>query len=216
MVATRIYLLDDQTILRAGLRTLLNQQDDLIVVGEAGEARQAIGQIEELQPDVVLLDITMPGLSGIDAIPMIRKCSRRTRIVMLTHHEGQTFVNQSLKAGADGYLSKDSEPEELALAVRSVHRGNAYISPKVADALVSQVRGGITATESGIQTLTPREREVFQLLAVGQSNKEVATALGMSLGTAKKHRENLQRKLEVNSAAELARIAIREGLLSSD
>jgi DNA-binding NarL/FixJ family response regulator len=216
MVATRIYLLDDQTILRAGLRTLLNQQDDLIVVGEAGEARQAIGQIEELQPDVVLLDITMPGLSGIDAIPMIRKCSRRTRIVMLTHHEGQTFVNQSLKAGADGYLSKDSEPEELALAVRSVHRGNAYISPKVADALVSQVRGGIGATESGIQTLTPREREVFQLLAVGQSNKEVANALGMSLGTAKKHRENLQRKLEVNSAAELARIAIREGLLSSD
>ena len=216
MVATRIYHLDDQTILRAGLRTLLNQQDDLIVVGEAGEARQAIGQIEELQPDVVLLDITMPGLSGIDAIPMIRRCSRRTRIVMLTHHEGQTFVNQSLKAGADGYLSKDSEPEELALAVRSVHRGNAYISPKVADALVSQVRGGIGATESGIQTLTPREREVFQLLAVGQSNKEVANALGMSLGTAKKHRENLQRKLEVNSAAELARIAIREGLLSSD
>ena len=216
MVATRIYLLDDQTILRAGLRTLLNQQDDLIVVGEAGEARQAIGQIEELQPDVVLLDITMPGLSGIDAIPMIRRCSRRTRIVMLTHHEGQTFVNQSLKAGADGYLSKDSEPEELALAVRSVHRGSAYISPKVADALVSQVRGGIGATESGIQTLTPREREVFQLLAVGQSNKEVANALGMSLGTAKKHRENLQRKLEVNSAAELARIAIREGLLSSD
>lgn len=216
MASLRVYLLDDQAILRAGFRSLINQYDDLLVVGESGEARHAIGQIEELEPDVVLLDITMPGLSGIDAIPMIRKACPRAKIVMLTHHEGQTFVDQALRAGADGYVSKDSDPEELALSLRSVSRGDAYISPKVAGALVNHVRGVGGQQSNGLQALTPREREVFQLLALGKSNKEVAASLDMSLGTAKKHRENLQRKLEVNSAAELARIAIREGLLSSD
>ena len=119
MPSIRVYLLDDQAILRAGFRSLINQYDDLMVVGESGEARHAVGQIEELQPDVVLLDITMPGLSGIDAIPLIRKAAPKVRIVMLTHHEGQSFVDQALRLGADGYVSKDSEPEELALALRS-------------------------------------------------------------------------------------------------
>lgn len=213
-----VYLLDDQAILRAGFRSLLEAMPEIHVVGDAGEARGALGEIEELRPDVVLLDITMPGLSGIDAIPMIRKISKRTRIVMLTHHEGQTFVDQSLRAGADGYLSKDSEPAEMSLAIKAVHRGDPYISPKVAGALLNQVRGGASGTGpkgTGIASLTPREREVFQLLAIGKSNKEVARELGMSLSTAKKHRENLQRKLQVSSAAELARLAIREGLLST-
>lgn len=214
----RVYLLDDQAILRAGFRSLLDETPGIEVVGDSGEARAAVEDIEEIRPDVVLLDITMPGLSGIDAIPMIRKVSPRTRIVMLTHHEGQTFVDQSLKAGADGYLSKDSDPEEMALAIRAVQRGDAYVSSKVSGALVNQVRGGDSGMGphgTGVSSLTPREREVFQLLAVGKSNKEVAHQLGMSLSTAKKHRENLQRKLRVSSAAELARIAIREGLLNT-
>ena len=136
---------------------------------------------------------------------------------MLTHHEGQTFVDQALRAGAEGYLSKDSDPAEITLALRAVARGDAYVSPKVSASLVNQVRGGDKGggpDASGVGSLTPREREVFQLLAVGKSNKEVAHALDMSLSTAKKHRENLQRKLRVGSAAELARIAIREGLLN--
>ena len=214
----RVYLLDDQAILRAGFRSLLSDVEGIEVVGDSGDARVAIEAIERLRPEVVLLDITMPGLSGLDAIPMIRKASPRTRIVMLTHHEGQTFVDQALKAGADGYLSKDSDPAEMGLAVRAVHRGDPYVSPKVSGALINQVRGlesGSAAQGSGIGSLTPREREVFQLLAVGKSNKEVAHDLDMSLSTAKKHRENLQRKLRVSSAAELARIAIREGLLNS-
>ncbi|MCP3919778.1 MAG: response regulator transcription factor [bacterium] len=212
-----VYLLDDQAILRAGFRSLLDRMNQLQVVGDSGDARKALGEIEELRPDVLLLDITMPGLSGIDAIPMIRKASPRTKIVMLTHHEGQTFVDQALKAGAEGYLSKDSDPNEMGLAIESVHRGDPFISPKVASTLVSQVRGtpgGPAAAGAGVSSLTPREREVFQLLAIGKSNKEVAHALSMSLGTAKKHRENLQRKLDCGSAAELARIAIREGLLN--
>jgi DNA-binding NarL/FixJ family response regulator len=165
---------------------------------------------------VVVLDITMPGLSGLDLLPMVRKTLPRARVVMLTHHEGETFVQQALEAGAEGYLSKDSDPSELALAIQAVHRGDPYVSPRVASGLVRGMRGGgERPPRSRLEGLTPREREVFQLLAVGKSNKEVATELDMSLGTAKKHRENLQRKLSCNSAAELARLAIREGLLEA-
>ena len=211
----RIYLIDDQTMLRAAFRSLLAANADLEVVGDSGDAREAIGQVGDARPDVVLLDISMPGLSGLDAIGPLRKAWPRVRILMLTHHEGETFVEQALEGGADGYLSKDSDEAELVLAIRAVHRGQPYLSPRVAGGLVGRARVGPSAPPgvSRIGSLTPREREVFQLLALGKANKEVARALGISLGTAKKHRENLQRKLDCHSAAELARLAIREGLL---
>ena len=218
MTDIKVYLIDDQAMIRAAFRNLLAQRDGLQVVGDNGDARKALTELPELSPDVVLLDITMPGLSGLDAIRQIRKIVPKTRIVMLTHHEGQTFVEQALQAGAEGYLSKDSDEAELALAVEAVHRGDPYVSPKVSGGLITQVRGkqaGTPAPASQLGSLTPREREVFQLLAVGRCNKEVARELDMSLGTAKKHRENLQRKLDCHSAAELARLAIREGLLST-
>jgi DNA-binding NarL/FixJ family response regulator len=210
-----VYLVDDQNMLRAAFRSLLAHDERFAVVGDSADARAAIERIRELRPDVVLLDITMPGLSGIDAIAPIRKACTKARVLMLTHHEGETFVEQALQAGADGYLSKDSEPAELALAIQAVHRGQPYVSPKVAGGLVSRTRHkeGEPAAGSRVGSLTPREREVFQLLALGKSNKEVARQLGLSLGTAKKHRENLQRKLACQSTAELARLAIREGLL---
>jgi DNA-binding NarL/FixJ family response regulator len=215
--AIRIYLVDDQSMIRAGFRSLLVRDDRFQIVGDSGDPRSAIEAIGKLKPDVVLLDISMPGLSGIDAIAMIRKVHPKARVVMLTHHEGESFVSQALSAGADGYLSKDSEQAELVLAIESVHRGNAFISPKVAGSLLRrggpQEPGAPMATR--IDSLTPREREVFQLLALGKSNKEIARALSMSLGTAKKHRENLQRKLNCHSTAEMALLAIREGLMSS-
>lgn len=214
----RIYLIDDQAMIRAAFRSLLAEHRSLTVVGDEADARRGVEAIAELRPDVVLLDITMPGLSGLDAIALVRRVSPRSRIVMLTHHEGQAFVEQALRAGADGYLSKDSDATELVLAVRAVHRGDPYVSPKVSGGLVSRLRAGDAAVpepQGALAALTPREREVFQLLALGKSNKEVASALGTSLGTAKKHRENLQRKLDCHSAAELARVAIREGLLST-
>lgn len=214
----RVYLIDDQSMVRAAFKTLLNQQAGLTVVGECGDARAAFADLPQIRPDVILLDITMPGLSGIDAISKIRKIVPRAKIVMLTAHEGQTFVEQALRAGAEGYLSKDSNESELALAIQAVHRGDPYVSPRVSGGLVNQVRGtigGAPAPASQLGSLTPREREVFQLLAVGLCNKEVARDLAISLGTAKKHRENLQRKLDCHSAAELARLAIREGLLST-
>jgi DNA-binding NarL/FixJ family response regulator len=214
----RVYLVDDQSIIRAAVRSLLDRREEFEVVGDSGDARHALEEIVELRPDILLLDITMPGLSGLDAIPQVRRVSPKTKIVMLTHHEGNAFVEQALKAGAEGYLSKDSEEAELALAIQAVHAGNAYVSPKVSRALVGQLRGasGFSDTAPGsLVALTPREREVFQLLALGRCNKEVAKELDVSLGTAKKHRENLQRKLDCHSSAELARLAIREGLLAT-
>jgi DNA-binding NarL/FixJ family response regulator len=170
-----------------------------------------------LKPHVAILDITMAGMSGIDAVAPLKKASPGTRVLMASQHEGMKFVQQALQAGADGYLSKDSEPEELGLAIESIHRGDSYLSPKVANGIMARaVRGEapIASDVSALAVLTPREREVFQLLALGKANKEVAAQLSLSLGTVKKHRENLQRKLDCHSAAELARLAIREGLLN--
>lgn len=212
----RLLLVDDQNMLRAAFRSLLVQNERFEVVGDCGDAREGIQLVQELLPDVVMLDISMPGLSGIDAIAPMRKAHPRVRILMLTHHEGESFVDQAMRAGADGYLSKDSEPAELALAVESVRDGRPYLSPKVSSGLVAGIRRGEAGTPpavSRLEGLTPREREVFQLLALGRSNKEVARELDMSLGTAKKHRENLQRKLDCHSTAEIARLAIREGLM---
>jgi DNA-binding NarL/FixJ family response regulator len=214
----KVYLVDDQAMIRAAVKSFLGQRERFEVVGSSGDARKALDEIYALRPDVIVLDITMPGLSGLDAIPLIRKAVPKARVVMLTHHEGETVVEQALRAGAEGYLSKDSDPAELALAIEAVHRGDPFVSPKVAAGLVTGFRAGRdgqSAPRSRLGILTPREREVFQLLALGKSNKEVAVALEMSLGTAKKHRENLQRKLQCNSAAELARLAIREGLLQA-
>ena len=214
--AIKIYLVDDQAMIRAAFKSLLAQSERFEVLGDEGDPRAAIGEILALEPDIVLMDITMPGLSGIDAVGQLRKQGSRSKVVMLTHHEGESFVEQALKAGADGYLSKDSDPAELFLALEAVMRGDPFLSPKVSAALVARTRSagnGEPAPRSRLDSLTPREREVFQLLALGHSNKEVARDLGMSLGTAKKHRENLQRKLDCHSAAELARFAIREGLL---
>jgi len=212
-----IVLIDDQAIVRAAFKSLLERTVHFKVVGDAGDARAGIELVQQLRPDVVVLDITMPGLSGIDAVTPLKKASPHTRVLMASQHEGMKFVQQALQAGADGYLSKDSEPEELALAIESVRRGDSYLSPKVANGVMARaVRGEMPALgdTNSLAILTPREREVFQLLAVGKANKEVAAMLGLSLGTVKKHRENLQRKLDCHSAAELARLAIREGLLN--
>jgi DNA-binding NarL/FixJ family response regulator len=214
----KVFLVDDQNILRAAFKSLLGRSERIVVVGDSGDARAAIESIALLLPDVVLLDISMPGLSGLDAIRPIREAHPRVRIVMLTHHEGESFVDQAMRAGADGYLSKDSDPTELTLGIEAVYEGRSYLSPKVAGGLVAKMRRGEPIQPSGtsrMSSLTAREREVFQLLALGKSNKDVARELHISLGTAKKHRENLQRKLDCHSTAELARLAIREGLMQS-
>ncbi len=216
--AIRVFLVDDQAMIRASFRSLLARDARFEVVGDSGDPRVAVDMIGELRPDVVLLDISMPGLSGIDAIPLLKRCCPRVKIVMLTHHEGESFVQQALRAGAVGYLSKDSDPVELTLALESVTRGNMFLSPRVTGGMLDHRprHGQATgAPESRLASLTAREREVLQLLALGKTNKEVATALQITVGTAKKHRENLQRKLDCHSAAEMAVLSIKEGLLET-
>jgi DNA-binding NarL/FixJ family response regulator len=213
--AITIVLIDDQAIIRAAFRSLIERIPGLTVVGDAGDARSGIELVGRVRPDLVVLDITMPGLSGIDAVAPLKKASPHTKVLMASQHEGRKFVQQALQAGADGYLSKDSDPAELGLAIESIHRGDSYLSQKVASAVMTGAMHGPAANEaSALGVLTPRERDVFQLLALGKANKEIASMLDLSLGTVKKHRENLQRKLDCHSAAELARLAIREGLLS--
>jgi DNA-binding NarL/FixJ family response regulator len=214
----QIVLIDDQAIFRAAFKSLLERVPHFKVVATAGDARAGIEQVEKLRPHLVILDITMPGLSGLDAVAPLKKVSPTTKVLMASQHEGQKFVQEALRAGADGYLSKDSEPEELELAIESIHRGDSYLSPRVASGIMARALrgGGVTASEApALAALTPREREVFQLLAIGKANKEVAAMLNLSLGTVKKHRENMQRKLDCHSAAEIARLAIREGLLGA-
>lgn len=212
-----VILVEDQVLIRAAIRNYLQQCGHVEVLGECGDPREAVQRIRDTKPDVVLLDITMAGLSGIDAIPLIREVHPRVRILMLSHHEGESFVQQALKAGADGYLSKNCELEELMLALNAVHAGHGFISPRLTGGFLTQIRDEKRIELGGrMQALTQREREVFQLLALGRSNKEVARELDISVGTARKHREHLKRKLDCDSAAEMARLAIREGLLGAD
>lgn len=210
-----IFLVDDEAMVRAGLRALLEQSGPFEVVGESAGARDALRRLPELCPDLVILDITMQGLSGLDVVAPIKRLLPRTKVLMASQHENQEFVLQALRAGADGYISKSSDPRELALAIESIHHGESFVSPRVAGGLVDALRGGQQfASSTALDLLTPREREVFQLVALGRANKQIARELEISLATVKKHRENLQRKLDCHSAAELARLAIREGLLA--
>jgi len=211
---TTVYIIDDQLMIRRALRCLLEDCGSIHVIGDSGSAREALEEIERHAPQVVFLDITMPGLSGLDAIPLIKKISPEIRVLVLSHHESYSMIEQALTLGASGYLSKDSDPSELALAVTSVRSDNPYLSPRIARNLLHHRKAGnVFEAESAIDSLTPRERQVFQLLAIGKSNKEVANELVISLGTAKKHRENLKRKLSCPTTSDLVRLAIREGLL---
>ena len=218
MTDIRVYLVEDHSMIRAGFCNLLVNEEGFEVVGDNGDAREAIVEIGELLPDVILLDIGLPGLSGLDAIQLIRAASPKSGIVMLSNHEGQTFVDQALRAGANGYLSKNSGEAELLLALRAVHRGGVYVSPTVLAGPLAQLRRGAACASidsSRYASLTSVERAVFQQLVQGQANKEVARELDMSLAVVKKHRASLQGKLDCHSSADLARYAIREGLMPS-
>ncbi len=206
----RVYLVDDQAIIRAALRGSLGSRPEFEVVGDSGEPRAALAEIERLRPDVVILDLTMPGLSGLDLLPVIRRQLPGTRVVMLSHDEEESFLEKALKGGAEGVLSKDSDPAELAQALLAPQRGEPCVPPRVDGGLLrGQGNGSPRPATAQLAELTVRERQVFQLLALGRSDEEVATALDISLGTARKHREVMRRKLGCRSAAQLARLARR-------
>lgn len=214
---TRILLADDHGILREGLRALLQKQPDFEVVAEADDGRAAVKLAKELQPDVVIIDIAMPNLNGIEATRKILADLPETKVLALSMHSDKRFVTGILREGASGYLLKDSAFEELSLAIQTVCGGRKYLSPGIAGIVVEDVIQ--QAPQSGAPRptlLTHREREVLQLLAEGKATKEIAPQLNVSVKTIETHRKNIMDKLKIRNIAELTKYAIREGLTSLD
>jgi DNA-binding NarL/FixJ family response regulator len=214
---TRILLVDDHEIFLEGLRGLLERQVDMEVVGEARDGRAAVGAARELSPDVVIMDITMPGLNGIEATRLIVSESRQIRVVALSMHSTRRFMAEVLKAGACGYLLKESAVAELILAIRTVTSGKAYLSPRITDAVVDDyVRHVPTDRSAAFTSLSRREREVLQLVAEGKSTKEIAALLHVSVKTIEAHRAQVMDKLRIHSVAGLTKFAVSEGLTSPE
>lgn len=219
----KVLLVDDHQIVRDGLRSLLGKQMDIDVIGEAENGREALARVRELQPDVVVMDIGMRDLNGIDATRQLLDQNHGVAVVALSMHSDRRYISEMLAAGAAGYLLKDSAFDELAAAIRAVHAGRTYLSPSVAgtvvDDYVRRVSGG-GAQEGPAQqpgkALSPREREVLQLIAEGLSTKEIAAKLHLSVKTIETHRRQIMDKLGVYNIAGLIKYAVREGLSSLD
>lgn len=218
-VSMRILLADDHTLVRAGLRALLESLVEVSEVIETGDGRRALELVLERRPDVALLDIAMPGLNGLELTARIAREAPRVRVVILSMHSTPSHVAQALRAGAVGYLLKDSAAEELALALRAVARGETYLSPAISRQVVDGFLGRVaTPGDPGIdpEVLTPRQREILQLVAEGKSSKEVATLLGLSAKTVEAHRSQIMERLGIHDLAGLVRYAIRSGLVSAE
>jgi DNA-binding NarL/FixJ family response regulator len=209
----RVLIVDDHAILREGVRALLQLHPDLEVTGEASNGKEALEAVERLDPDVVLMDIAMPGLGGIEASLELKKLGRRARVLILSQYEDREYVRRLLKAGVSGYVLKKSAGSELANAIRAVHRGGLVLDPEVARTVMEE--GGASAPGSAdpYDALTDREKQVLKLVAEGRSNKEVADVLGISVKTAMTHREHVMEKLGVHNRTELVRFAIRKGVI---
>ena len=212
----RIVLADDHTILREGLRALLTADDEIVVVGEAQDGREAVRCVERLEPDLLLMDLSMPRMSGMDAIREIKKRYPDTRIIALTVHKTEEYLLTTLQAGADGYVLKDATHEELVMAIRNVMAGKSYLSPDVSEKVIEGYLVGKESSRSlsAWETLSQREREVLKLIAEGYKNKEIAEDLCISLKTVEKHRANLMKKLDLHNAAALTVYAVEKGLVN--
>lgn len=209
----RILIADDHGVLRAGLRTLLNAEPDMTVVGEAADGYDAVRLAEELCPDVVLLDISMPGPGGIEVTRRLRQRLPQTRVLILTVHEDESMLREALRVGAAGYITKRAVESELINAIHAVWRGDLYVHPTMTRALLRDLQPPIIPPESPHEPLTPREIEVLRLIAQGYTNRQIAEALSISVRTVETHRANLTAKLHLSSRVELVRYAREHGLL---
>lgn len=214
----KVLLADDQRLVRAGFRSILDDEDDITVVGEAGDGEQAVQLCRELRPDVVLMDIRMPGVDGLEAARRILSDHQldAVKVVILTTFDIDDYVYAALRAGATGFLLKDTEPEELIHAVRVAARGDALISPSVTRRLIAEFAGRVKAPEPGprLKSLTDREREVMELVAAGLTNDEIAARLVLSPATAKTHVSRIMTKLDVRDRSQLVVLAYESGLVS--
>ena len=215
---TKLLLVDDHAVVRSGLRMLLDGQADVEIVGEAGTASEAITAVSTLRPDVVLMDIGLPDMSGIDAAKEVKRLWPEVAVVALTIHEDQEYFFKMLEAGASGYVPKRAAPEELMTAIQVAASGEVYLYPSLAKLLVKDylTQAPAESEEKNMGDLTPREQEVLTLLADGDSNAEIAEKLSISPKTVSRHRENIMRKLTLHSRTELVKYAIRKGLIDLD
>lgn len=210
-----VLLVDDHQMFREGIRRLFESRDDLLVLGEAGDGRAAVRMVKELKPQVVVMDVSMPELNGIEATRQILLSCPGVKIVALSMHSDRRFVLKMLKAGAAGYLLKDSVFDELIRAIESVMHGKTYLSPEIAGLVLDDYRSlSQRSQDNDGSGLSPREREVVQLIAEGRTSKQIAQALSVSAKTVETHRAQAMRKLDIHNLAELTKYAIREGLTS--
>ncbi len=211
----RILIVDDHAIVRAGIHALLQLHHDFDIVGEAADAAEALGQVQALNPDVVLMDIGLPGMDGLAATHAILNVAPQTRVLILTQHENREYIVPALRAGSAGYVLKRAPDDTLIKAIRAVYQGETYLDPRVGDVLADDVRrqahGGLP---DPFDSLTEREREVLILLAQGNTYQQVADTLFISVKTVDFHRSNLMRKLGVSNRTELVRFAVQRGLLA--
>jgi len=226
-MSERILIADDHQIVRQGLRRLLESEESFTVVGEAANGRAAVRMVEEMNPDMVVMDVTMPDLNGIDAARQITTEHPDVKVIGLSMHADSRFASEMLRAGASGYLLKEDAFEELATAIRQVLSGTVYVSRRIAGALLGRGleaeshdttagtnAGGLAAILSPMLHLSPRQREVLQLISEGRSTKEIAFDLGVSVKTVETHRRQMMDKLNLHSVAQLTKYAVREGLTS--
>ena len=217
MMKTKLLLVDDHAVVRSGLRMLLDGQADVEIVGEAGTASEAITAVSTLKPDVVLMDIGLPDMSGIDATRQIKNLWPEVAVVALTIHEDQEYFFNMLEAGASGYVPKRAAPEELLTAIQVAASGEVYLYPSLAKLLVKDylTHETVDRDNQNLNNLTAREQEVLTLLADGDSNAEIAKKLSISPKTVSRHRENIMRKLNLRSRTELVKYAIRKGIIQA-
>jgi two-component system response regulator NreC len=212
----RVVIAEDHTILREGLRALLSGEPDFEVVGEAKDGQEAIRMVEKLEPNLILMDLSMPRMNGLDAIREIKKQSADTKILVLTVHKTDEYILATLQAGADGYLLKDSTHTELGMAIRTVLGGKFYLSPGISEKIIEGYLAGNKPSKSTTpwETLTARERGILKLIAEGYKNRDIAEYLCISVKTVEKHRANLMQKLDLHSVSALTALAIEKGLVT--
>lgn len=216
MSRVRILLADDHHLVRTGMRALLQSLPDLEVVGETGDGREAVELVRALTPDMVLMDIAMPGLNGLDATARVVSEAPHTRVIILSMHADEEYVRQALRAGAAGYLLKNAAPEELGLAIQAVMRGEIWLSPVISRVVVESYLDPRGDAAGPVAQLTQRQREILQLIAEGNTTKQIAATLDVSIKTVETHRAQLMERLAIHDVAGLVRCAIRYGLVRID
>jgi len=215
MKKIKVVIADDHALFREVIRALLSKYEDLEVTGEAAEGKEAIDQVKKLRPDIVLMDIAMPGLGGLEATLELKKICPDVKILVLTQYANQEYLYRFLKAGVSGYVLKRAAGAELVSAIRSVHQGGTFLHPDVAPAVIEGYLGGLQTPqqEDTYETLTDREKQVLKLVAEGKTNKEIAEILTISVKTAMAHRANIADKLGIHNRAELIKFALQRGIV---